>query len=546
MTNKVFIIGLDGATFDLIRPWAEEGKLVTLKRLMAEGTWGPLESTIPPMTSPAWPSFATGKYPGKHGVFDFISARSGKFSVINATTVDARPLWDILSAHGKRVGVMNVPVTYPPHSVNGFMITGLLSPSGAEVAYPPRFLERYESELGKYRVTPSIQHRPGNEKAFIRELESLVDARARFASRLMCDHPWDFMMVHFLATDLAQHALWRHMDPTHPDHEPGGPFENAIQHIYQRADEAMDKLLSQVDDETTVFVMSDHGFGPLDRVLNLNILFLQKGLLYLKRDPLSWVRAFLFRRGLTPSRVYRWLTQLHLQSVTSRVSISTRNAVINKFLSFDDVDWSRTIAYSMGHVGQIFINLKGREPSGIVERGGDYERARERVIEVLSTLTTPDGRPMLERVVRKEEITVGDHADDGPDLHVVLDGYRHISFPLFAADGNVISRQIRGDSGCHRPHGILIARGPHIRAGAQVENARIVDLAPTTLHLMGLPVPDDMDGRVLTKVLTPAFSDEHPIHVGSADTCASQDALYFSEREQAELEFRLKGLGYLG
>jgi predicted AlkP superfamily phosphohydrolase/phosphomutase len=543
---KLLIIGLDGATFDLIGPWAAQGKLPHLKRLMDAGTWSPLESTIPPMTSPAWPSFATGKYPGKHGVFDFVTARNGTFSVVNSTRVDARPLWDILSANGKRVGVMNVPVTYPPHAVNGWMITGLLSPSSAGITYPDHLLQPYERELGAYRVRPSLQHRVGNEARYVRDLASLIETRRRYASRLMHDQSWDFMMVHFLATDLVQHAMWRYMDPSHPDHQPDSPYQGAIQQIFERADEAVGELIGQLDSETTILIMSDHGFGPLHRVVNLNLLLMQQGLLYLKKGPLTWIRAALFRAGLTPNQVYKWLSRLHLQSISTQVSISTRNSVISKFLSFDDVDWSRTTAYSMGHLGQIFINLKGREPHGIVERGADYERACERVIEALRTLRSPDGRPILDRVIRKEEFAVGPHTEDGPDLHLVMDGYRQISFPLFATDRDLFCEQIRGDSGCHRTHGILIAQGPHIRAGADPENARIVDLAPTILHLMGIDVPDDMDGRVLTEILTPDFAERHPVRTTTPAAFEYTDPMTFSAQEEHELRVRLKGLGYLG
>jgi predicted AlkP superfamily phosphohydrolase/phosphomutase len=380
----------------------------------------------------------------------------------------------------------------------------------------------------------------------------MIETRTRYAVRLMRDKSWDFMMVHFLATDPVQHAMWRHMDASHPRHEPDSPFRDAIQRIYQRADRAVGELLKELEadrlrsDDTIVFCMSDHGFGPLHRVVNLNLLFLQKGLLRLKRNPVSGIRAALFHAGLTPIQVYKWLSRLHLQSITSRVSKSTRNSVISKFLSFDDVDWSRTTAYSMGHMGQVFINLKGREPHGIVEPGADYERACERVIEALRTMRLPDGRPMLDQVIRKDELPSGPHTDDGPDLHLVMDGYRHISFPLFATGRALLSEQIRGDSGCHRRHGILIAHGPHIRAGASPRNPRIVDLAPTTLHLMGLDVPDDMDGRVLTEILTPTFREGHPVRATAAEVYARSGSMAFSAEEETELRLRLKGLGYLG
>jgi len=543
--TRVLVFGLDGATLDLIRPWAEQSKLPTLQRLMRQGTWGTLESTIPPMTSPAWPSFATGKYPAKHGVFDFVSAHSGTFNIVNATGVKAQPLWDILSAQGKHVGVINVPVTFPPHPVNGFLISGLLSPSAAQVTYPAGLLDRYEHATPKYRVMPSIQYRPGNEQQFLQDLESLADTRALFASRLMRDHRWDFLMVHFLAIDLAQHALWRHMDPNHPQHVPDNPFRHAIQRIYQRVDRAMGKLLQQVDDETTVIVMSDHGSGPLHGVVNLNNLLWEQGLLHFKRTPWTRLRAALFRRGLTPKTIYNWLVRLNLQDVVARVAKSTRNAVYNRFLSFGDVDWSRTVAYALGHMGQIYINVEGRERHGIVAHGAAYKEAVERVIAALGTLTLPDGRRMVDRVIRASDLPGGEYADEGPDLHVVLDGYRYISCPLFATDGNVLSKQIRGDSGSHRMHGIFLAAGPGIQAGALAESARIVDLAPTVLYLMGCPVPEDMDGRVLRDVFTPAFlQGRHPVP-HQADCFAAPAAVSLSTDEEAELRLRLKGMGYL-
>jgi predicted AlkP superfamily phosphohydrolase/phosphomutase len=549
--SKVLIIGMDGATFDLIRPWAAQGKLPHLQRLMQEGTWAPLESTIPPMTSPAWPSFATGKFPSQHGVFDFVSVKQGRFNIVNATDVDAAPLWDLLSAQGKRVGVINVPVTYPPHPVNGFLITGLLSPTNGEVTYPGDLLDGYSELKPAYRVMPSIQYKPGNEREFLKDLEALIETRTAYAVRLMQDHPWDFMMVHILATDLVQHALWRHMDAEHPRHEPGNPYQDAIQQIYQKADAALGALLEQVDDETNVIVMSDHGFGPLHGVVNLNVLLWQAGLLRFKHTPLAQLRAFTFRLGLTPTTAYRWLARLGLQNVVAKVSKSTRNAVFDKFLSFNDVDWERTTAYSLGHIGQIYVNGRAKHPGKATgapqddAHDEDKEEAINRVIDALSTLTTPDGRPMLDLVIRQSALPPGAHRDEGPDLHITLDGYRFISCPLFATDGNVISRQIRGDSGSHRLHGILIACGPQIQQGSLLDQPRIVDLAPTVLHMLDCPIPEDMDGRVLVEALSPELRDvaaatPAPDSPGAAQRCE------LSEEQEAELEARLKGLGYLG
>jgi predicted AlkP superfamily phosphohydrolase/phosphomutase len=236
-----------------------------------------------------------------------------------------------------------------------------------------------------------------------------------------------------------------------------------------------------------------------------------------------------------------------LQNYVWQVSKSTRNRVVSKFLSFDDVDWSETLAYSIGHVGQIYINLKGREPEGIVEPGAEYEAVRQRVIKALQQLRhSQTGQPMVDEVIPGDRVVSGPYASRGADLHLVLDGYRAIAFPLFAADRRIVTRQIRGDSGCHRRHGILIAWGAGIRSGERVENARIMDLTPTILHLMGLPVPDDMDGRVLSEALTVRRPVEYEREVVAEVAAAPRAAGELSAEEIAEVEKRLRSLGYLG
>src|SRR5512137_2179870 len=402
--NRLLVIGLVGATLDLICPWAEQGYLPHLAQLITEGTHGPLESTLPPVTSPAWPSFVTGKNPGRHGVFDFIRPRAGKFDMVNASQIDGRMIWEYLSAAGLTCGVLNVPITYPPRKVNGYLVPGLLSPDQGKTTWPPDFLKPYEAELGPYRLTPRVSYKAGNEDEFIADIHDLIETQARYALRLMRDHPTDFTMVHFLATDIGQHALWKHQDPTHPAHDPAQAqrYGNAIRDIYARLDAVVGQMMALTPD-ATVMVMSDHGFGPLHRIVNLNMLFLETGLLALKRTPWVQLRAWAFKRGLTPAAVWKLVERVGLQNMVTRVSRGARNQVVNRFLGFEDVDWSRTLAYSMGHVGQVYLNLKGREPQGIVEPG-DYVAARQRVMDVLRQLPVP-----VDRVIPREEAGV-DHA----------------------------------------------------------------------------------------------------------------------------------------
>jgi predicted AlkP superfamily phosphohydrolase/phosphomutase len=319
--------------------------------------------------------------------------------------------------------------------------------------------------------------------------------------------------------------------------------------VYQHLDEAVAQVLNlakglEPSQGCNAIVMSDHGFGPLHRTINLNILFIERGLMHLKPRFFTQVRWWAFRNGLTPANVYKVLAKLGLQNITAKVSRKARNEMVGKFLSFEDVEWSKTMAYSMGHVGQIYINLQGREPHGSVPPG-DYQAARQKVIDALMTIADPaTGKSLVDRIIPREEAAHGPYADQGADLHLILDDYKTIAFPLFAAEGRVLTPQIRGDSGCHRLHGIFIGQGDAFAKGASISNARIVDLAPTILHILNVPVPEDMDGRVLMDALSPEMRSKTR-QVGAAAT-ATQTRVDFTADEQAEVEDRLRALGYLG
>jgi predicted AlkP superfamily phosphohydrolase/phosphomutase len=299
--------------------------------------------------------------------------------------------------------------------------------------------------------------------------------------------------------------------------------------------------------DLNVIAMSDHGFGPLHHIVNLNIHLLKHGLLRLKRHPWTQLKAALFGLGLTPAGVYRLLEKLGLQDIVARVSKSSRNQVVSKFLSFNDVDWSRTLAYSMGHVGQVYLNRRGREAQGIIADGAEYEAARQRVVQALRQLTHPEsGKPLLDEVIYGPDVTHGPYSQQAPDLHLVFDGYRCIAFPLFATNKDVVTRQIRGDSGCHRSNGIYIGAGPAFRQGGAATGARIIDLAPTILHLLDQPVPSNMDGRVLENNLSPDFLEARPVRFVQVEEGEATKETALSDEETAEIEERLRALGYLG
>lgn len=520
----LLVVGLDGATLDLLQPWAAAGHLPTLARLMAAGTVGPLRSTLPPVTAAAWTSFMTGRQPQHTGIFDFFHGHAGDYSMISGADVVDPTLWGLLSQAGVTVGVLNVPVTYPPQPVNGYLVPGLLSPDQGNTTFPPDLLAPYRRELGPYRLTPTTPYHPGQEAAFIRDLNEVLETQINYALRIVRDHPSDFLMVHFLVTDIAQHALWRHLDATHPWHDPAQArqYGDAVRDILARIDAALEQLLALLPPYPTVLVMSDHGFGPLHRVVNLNNLFIASGLMTLKAEAGVQARQFMASRPALDKLGWRLLR--------------TRQ---RKLLDFADVDWSHTSAYSMGHMGQVFLNLKGREPQGCVEMR-DYDATIGRVTETLHSLQNPEsGLPL------PVEIISGEGAPDcGPDLHVIIDDYRAVAYPMFVADGQIVTTQQHGNSGDHRLHGLLIAAGQGIEPGQPLDNARIVDIAPTVLHLLGVAVPPEMDGRVLSEMLTTA----PPARPSVISWSPQRDATASGEltpEEQATVESQLRALGYM-
>lgn len=519
----LFLLALDGATFDLLTPWMNAGKLPNLANLVKSGVQGRLASTLPPVTAPAWATFMTGKPPAGHGIHDFFRHQGhGRTQIVNSTHIQARLFWEYLSAAGLQVGILNVPLTFPPRPVNGYVIPGLLSPDQGETTYPPRFWQPYAGQLGRYRLTPDFLYRPDNVADFIQELHQITERQLAYARRISQDHPVDFFMLHLLATDIAQHKLWRYMDRQHPWHDPqqAGDFGDAILHLYQRIDRALADLMARLPAGSSVIVISDHGFGPQWGTVNLNMVLVDAGLLRLKSGFGLHLRRMAWQR--------KGSTQLAQQMLLRE-----------KLMDFDDVDWSQTRAFSLGHLGQIYVNLEGRESQGVVSPEAYAQVCRE-VAAVLANLHDPDtGRLLPVEIIPATPDGTGP-PPAGPDLHVKIDDYHYPAYPLFAGDGRAITAQRLGDSGNHREHGIFIAAGPGIKAGHALSGAQLVDLAPTLLHLLGQPVPTDMAGKVLQDM----FVQPRPVAFGPPlPSVAGAEGLTAIEEETVAA--RLRDLGYL-
>jgi predicted AlkP superfamily phosphohydrolase/phosphomutase len=563
-SGKVLVIGLDGATFDLMKPWAAEGYLPTLAGLMEEGAHAPLRSVMQPISPQAWSSFLTGKNPGKHGVFGFTSERiEGKYSWRPCTSRTRRgaALWDILGSHKLRSGFFFVPLTYPPPAIDGVLIGGLGTPGPrSQFTYPPELKERLAATSGLERILePAITGRTAVQ--YVRDLLESIEWQTQIVTTLMKAEDLDLTVVVYGQSDRAQHFFWKQMDDTYPGHDPNEPAETrgAIKAIYQKLDQAIAEFRQLVSPETTVIVMSDHGAGPYYRDFYLNNWLAQEGLLSYRQG------TDLFTSNLVPRagrNAVRWARRAlprqvrgYLRPIVQGGSLSGLWATMNSPDTLG-IDWEHTKVYSVGAYGNLMLNQRGREPLGTVEPGSESTQLLAELTRKLLALEDPEtGKPVVEAVYHPEDLFQGPYVDNAPDLLLQLrDGAYHVKPGSVAKSGDIFGLTNRfksvplDHSGIHRLYGVMLAYGPAIRNGTEMTDVEIIDLAPTILHLLGLPIPDDMDGKVLTEMLNAAYQASHPLHHVEApsETISGEDQSDgYSAEEAAEIEERLKSLGYL-
>lgn len=553
--KKVLLIGLDGVPLDIIQRWADGGYLPTFRRLIDTGAVGHLRSTIPPTSGPSWSSIVTGMNPGKTGIYDFLYRREGTYAFppVNASLRGGTTIWRYLSDAGYRVGVLNIPMSYPVEQVNGFMISGWMTPYRAtDYLYPAELAAELEREIGDYRIYPTETFAENRQESFLKATYDLLEMVTRTALYLGKSRPWDvYLPVHF-DTDRVLHQLWHYLDPDHPWRTDGEDREPVVRDYFIKVDESVGRLLALADDQTLVMVMSDHGMGRANNFIVLNNWLLDNGLLRLKRDPWTRLKELMFRQGFTLRNVHQILDRVGLARQAEYVAGYFVDHLLKMiFLSFLDVDWSQSKAYSFGrHLGSIYVNVKGREPQGIVEPGTEYEAVRDEIERMALDFRDPrTGQPLIGQVLRREEIYSGPYLDKAPDLTLLPREPSDIFFGLADFGHRLTVDTVYRYSGMHRDHGMLIVNGPNVQPGSVLQDASIYDIAPTVLHAMGLPVPSDMDGHVLEGAFVDGYLAAFPVKIadrGSGSPSGGSPAVDYTAEGEQEIVERLKGLGYLG
>jgi len=553
-TPRLMVIGLDGASFDVMGEWLDAGLLPNLGSIFGEGAHGVLRSTIPPVTPAAWTTFMTGKNPGKHGIFTFEGRKPGHYEQ-RLTCGGMRrscTIWDIMNEHGLSVGVVNVPYTYPPDPVKGYMISGMDAPAfDRRVFHPASLYEEVLSQIGRYTLARLPRR---GERYDVAELRQQIDKMGGAAKFLLERHPVDVFAVVFTPTDHVSH----HFLSSKTASQGAEGIEDLVEWTYRRVDAHVGELLRFAGPETTVIVMSDHGMGTIERGVNLNRGFADGGLLKfhggsgeresVRGDSCAVARGLLTMLSRTVRR--RISSQMLRRLAQSRLPIHK----VHWWMSSGGIKWEDTVCYTMATQGLVRLNVRGRDPNGIVEPGPCFEATRRSVADFLLGLRDPKtGRPLIEKVHFREDIYHGPWVDDGPDLIAtesddapwgILPGLMGAKAPLLVSRPEAERRVVDLPEGWHRPNGIFMARGPGI-ARRVTGSWHIADIAPTALHLLGLPVPDDMDGAIMEGVLSEEARQRKIARDPGERKSKREAASFYSEDEEQSVRDQLSGLGYL-
>lgn len=533
--KRVVVFGIDGATFEIIEPAIKEGLLPNLARLMKEGAKGRLESTRNPVTPMAWTSFATGTNAGKHGIFDFSRKSPDGIFLNSANNRHTPAIWSYLTNSQRPSVVVNVPFTYPAEQIQGVLIPGFDAPSvKPEIFHPESVYHEMVEKFGDYHLDWTF---PIGEKldipGYVKRAHAAIEHRGETSLHLLKEHPWDFFMIVFSTPDHIQHVFWKY---------PNG--HEIIRNIYQACDDYLGKYLECLSEDDTVMIMSDHGFGPINRVVYLDNWLEQEGFLA-RRNPT--MKQKLIRNG---KRLIKKTFSKNVRKWLRRSMGEMKGKLEGQ--EFDSrFDWARTQAFSFGYYGNIFINLKSRFGHGSVD-DADYDRVCEEVSDRLLKLRDPVTNELaVEKVYRKDEIYDGDQTENAPDLVVGWKDYQYYTHSGIDQGNEIFADELKIEasefphSGTHRMDGVFIAKGPGIRSDVEIEGARIIDLAPTIMHAMGEQIPELMDGIVLDEIFESPTAPVKTTADAPQQSSEIKAPVQMSEDEEAAVRERLRSLGYI-
>ena len=522
--KKVFVIGLDGATFDVINPLIEKGKLPHLESLIKRGSSSRMISTIPPLTAPAWLALSTGLNPGKTGTYDFLKRKSIKSSELTTVSSDdfkGRAFWDFLSSNGKKITIVNYPMLFPPYEINGYMISGIGTSWHENITYPSGLKKEIAKWTnGSYKVILKLLDKYEDIDLFMKDLYNMFDQRLKVVKKLM-EREWDLFFAVFAATDRIQHLMWKHLDRNHPYYKENDSSKCKLifEEFWAYVDRALGELIDSVPGNTNILIVSDHGFGSVVQTFNLPKWLVEKGYMKMKKKSAT-IKI--------PGKLKMKLKKLRYSRIRKFIPDKIFRLLYEKIVStgFGKIDFEGSSAFTLPHsdiMGMIYL----LDPS-----------VKQKLIKDLENIGNDIGKETEVSFFLKENIYEGSEMGSLPDIFFTLDNwktyFKHTSLGDTLYDPFPYSPRI---TGTHRPDGIFLGVGPNFKENANADKISIFDIAPTVLYLLGEKISSDMDGSVLSDFLVnmdrePGFFQ--PERKGFSD----------SEFDEDKVKQRLKDLGY--
>lgn len=450
--KKVAVIGLDCADPKLVfDKWIDD--LPNIKGLMDNGAWGLLESTHPPITVPAWASMTTGKDPGQLGFYGFRNRKDysyDAYSIASSADIKYNRVWDTISQNDKKCVILGVPQTYPPKAINGCVVTDFLTPSTKSAYTYPADLKMEIENVANGYVFDVANFRTKDKGALLERIYEKTKKHFKVADYLVTEKPWDFFMMVEMGVDRIHHGFWSYMDPTHPKYKAGNEFENAIRDYYKFVDCEVGKLVEKFPKDTSIMIVSDHGAKSMGGGICFNEWLIQNGYLKVKKYP---------------------ETPMPLESL--------------------EIDWQNTLAWGEGgYHGRLFLNVKGREPQGVID-SKDYEGVRDEIKTKLEAICDPQGMNIGTKVYKPDEIYPIEVKGIPPDLTVYFGdlGWRSVG-SVGSKSMYIFENDTGPDEANHAQHGIFILNDFGCKNGA-IEACRngmfkICDVASMILGLSGV------------------------------------------------------------
>ena len=532
--KRILIIGLDGFVWKIGKMLIQDNHMPTLGRLIQDGCHGNLRSVLPYETSPAWSSFQTGCYPNKTGIFSFhtLDSRTKKIRLNSYCDIRVPTLWEILSSHQKKTICINMPMTSPPPEIKGIVVPGLLCPElSSNTVYPSEIFERYIRHRKDYQIVNNTYSE--NTTAFAQQSCRTEQARCEVALELMGQFEWDVFCFQMQSTDLMQHRYWWALDADANGYNETNHQEATV--FYSACDDIIAKLIQKAGPDTTVIIISDHGFTKQRYSLAINRWLLDKGyLVLLEKEKSKWQQA----KEEHPSLKYlaeRYGRIKGLVDTLKNFFFHTKTVPhidIELLHLREFIDFEQSKAFCLGAMGGIIY----ANPS-IPGRGDFLNQLTDELLKDFG----PAARPALIKTIKTCSAQYGDVKTSLPLPDLIIEYEEGISTVVNPLAAEVIQsyQDVDKQTGTHDRNGVFVAQGNNIKHGFSCD-AWIVDVVPTVLAMLDIPIPKHMDGRVLREI----FETAPEISYTDLELKDTQ-TIHYSDKEQSEVEKRLADLGYL-